>query len=205
MPSIEPEDVLSFWLGPDRADHDEVAKRSPTWFAVDEAFDATLRDRFAAAVDEASQGELSSWEETPEGRLALILLLDQMRRNLFRDTAAMVEKDAEALRLVLEGFEAGHFQRLHLFEKVFFLMPFQHSEDLAVQAEGVERFSALAEEARREGVPPAVQERFDSFVKFAERHRVVVERFGRFPHRNAFLGRATPPEEQRFLDEKGRF
>src|SRR5690606_29592657 len=144
MPSISPEDVLSFWLGPDRADHEQVAARAPTWFAVDPVFDAAIRDRFAAAVDEASAGDLSSWEETPEGRLALILLLDQMRRNLFRDTAEMVTHDAEALRLALEGFEAGHYQRLHLFEKVFFLMPFQHAEDPAVQADSVERFAALA-------------------------------------------------------------
>jgi uncharacterized protein (DUF924 family) len=171
-------DVVAFWVdaGPDR------------WFAKDPGFDERIRARFGEAVAAARRGELDSWAETAEGALALLLLLDQFPRNLFRGSPDAYASDAKA-RDVADRAVARGFDKLYPVPlRRFFYTPFMHSEHLADQ----ERSVALAEAS---GDPDG--------LCWAEHHRDIVRRFGRFPHRNAVLGRAATDEERRFIDEDG--
>lgn len=190
------EDVLDFWLGP-LDEHgfsdDDHRKR---WFQKDESFDALLRERFGALHARAARGELDDWGETPRGRVALVILLDQMSRNLHRGTPAMYAHDDEALAIARRALEAGDDEVLEAQERYFLYMPFLHAEDGAAQERCVELF----EQAQQE-LPPEIAERFDP--KWAVLHRDVVKRFGRFPHRNELLGRESTAEEEAFLKEPG--
>ncbi len=170
-------EVVAFWrdAGPDR------------WFAKDDAFDQQFRAHCLSLYEAAKRGDLASWSATAEGALALVLLLDQFPRNCFRDTAGMFATDALARRVASDAIEAGHDQAAEPVLRVFFYLPFEHSEDLADQDRSVALSQPLSEEYRR----------------YAELHRDIILRFGRFPHRNAILGRVTTPEEQRFLDGGG--
>jgi uncharacterized protein (DUF924 family) len=172
-----PAAVLDFWrqAGP------------ALWFAKNEDFDRRFRERFLTLHEDAARGELSSWIATSEGALALVLLLDQFPRNAFRGTPRMYETDAMARELARAAIDAEHDRNVELELQVFFYLPFGHSEDVADQ----ERAVALC---GRLGQP---------HLSFAEGHRDIVRRFGRFPHRNAILGRTTTAEEQRFLNEGG--
>jgi uncharacterized protein (DUF924 family) len=176
-PSDEALDVVAFWreAGPGR------------WFAKDPEFDRTFRERFLALHEAATRGERLDWLTTPEGALALVLLLDQFPRNAFRDTPRMYDTDAQARAMADAAIAVGHDRQVDVGLQVFFYLPFGHSEDLADQ----ERSVALN---RRFGEPNWT---------LAERHRDIIRRFGRFPHRNPILGRLMRPEEQRFLDEGG--
>jgi uncharacterized protein (DUF924 family) len=157
------------------------------WFAKDAEFDRRFRDRFLASHGAAARGELASWMESPTGALALLLLLDQFPRNAFRGTTRMYDTDALARRIAGAAVVAGHDQAVPAQLRLFIYLPFGHSEDLADQ----DRSVALS---LRLGEP---------HLAHAEGHRDIVRRFGRFPHRNAILGRTTTPDEQRFLDEGG--
>ncbi|MDB5571755.1 MAG: hypothetical protein JWN93_2938 [Hyphomicrobiales bacterium] len=178
IPSSEA--VVAFW-------REAGAER---WYKKDEAFDAELRGRFLAAHEAAARGELWDWEASAEGALALLILLDQMPRNLWRASAHAFATDAAALnvaeRAMARGFDAPHFGEL----RQFFYLPLMHAEDLAAQ----ERCVALFERAG---------EGFENNLKFAVLHRDIVARFGRFPHRNAALGRLTSEAERLFLNEGG--
>ena len=157
------------------------------WFAKDAAFDRRFRDRFLPLYEAAAQGELNEWSATAEGALALVLLLDQFPRNAFRGTPRMYATDILARQLADAAIEAGLDHAVEPQLSLFFYLPFGHSENLADQ----ERSVALA---RRLGQPN---------LSHAERHRDIVRRFGRFPHRNPILGRAMTEAEQRYLDEGG--
>lgn len=157
------------------------------WFAKDAAFDRRFRERFLALHEAATRGELNQWMASPHGALGLLLLLDQYPRNAFRGTQRMYDTDATARRVATAALAAGHDQAIPAELRLFMYLPFGHSEDLADQ----ERAVALC---RRLEQP---------HLAHAEGHRDIVRRFGRFPHRNAILGRTTTPEEQRFLDEGG--
>lgn len=174
---MTPAALLGFWreAGPRR------------WFRKDAAFDATFRARFMAAYEAARNGELDGWAADPEGALALVILLDQFPRNCFRDTPGAFATDAKARDVARAALDAGFDQRVELELRNFFYLPFMHSEDLADQERAVELTRALGADAQRH----------------AFEHREIIRRFGRFPHRNAILGRATQPEEQRFLDAGG--
>jgi uncharacterized protein (DUF924 family) len=169
--------VVAFWreAGPAR------------WFAKDPAFDTLFRERFLDLHLAAARGDLADWLATSEGALALLLLLDQFPRNAFRGTPRMYATDALARRMAAAAIEAGHDRAVETELQVFFYLPFGHSEDSADQ----DRSVALA---RRLG---------QLTLSHAEGHRDIVRRFGRFPHRNPILGRATTPEEQEFLDGGG--
>src|SRR5690606_32287203 len=136
--------------------------------------------------------------ETPQGRLALIILLDQFPRNMYRETPQAFAFDAKARALTLEGLQAGDDQALRPIERVFFYLPLEHAEDLALQHRCVELFETLAA-----SLPEETRKSFDGFTDFARKHRVIVERFGRFPHRNAILGRESTDEEIAFLRTPG--
>ena len=169
--------VLAFWTeaGPAR------------WFAKDPEFDRRFRVRFLWDHESAARGELAQWQSTPDGALALVILLDQFPRNAFRETPRMYDTDTMARKVANTAFAAGYDRLVpHELQK-FFILPFAHSEDLADQ----ERAVALA---RRTGPED---------LAHAEHHRDIVRRFGRFPHRNKILGRESTPEEQQYLDNGG--
>lgn len=189
------EAVLSFWFALSRTDPAAVPERLQRWFGADPAFDAEIRERFAGLRAQAIAGALSDWELTPRGCLALILLLDQFSRNIHRGEPAAFAEDAVAQRLTLEGMERGHDAILSPMERGFFYMPLQHAEQLHLQEESVRRYRALLDEAG-EAWRPYIQGMLD----YAVEHRDIIARFGRFPHRNAILGRETTAEEQAFLD-----
>lgn len=191
--------VLNFWFGDGaRRDPAEVAALSERWFAGGPRFDEEIRHRFDALWRRAAAGELDHWSETSTGRLALIIVLDQFSRNLARGTAAAFAQDAAACRLTLEGLAAEHDADLSPMERVFFLMPLQHAEDLAVQERSVVEYQRLCDEA-----PPAWRTPLAENLRYAHDHRDVIARFGRFPHRNQALGRTNTEEEQAYLDGGG--
>ncbi|MEO8487189.1 MAG: DUF924 family protein [Betaproteobacteria bacterium] len=179
-------DILAFWFGP--APH--AAREA--WFRKDDAFDATIRARFGDAVDNAIGGAYEAWGATPHGALARIVLLDQFTRNIHRGTPRAFAGDALALACANALVEAGDDRALDPFERWFAYLPFEHTETLGTQERSLALFGALARET---GVGDP--------LAWAEKHAVVVRRFGRFPHRNAILGRPSTPEEIAFLREPG--
>jgi len=179
------DDILDFWLGSGTSVRDE-------WFRKDPAFDAAIRSHFGATVDAALGGAYAQWTAEPRGELALVLLLDQFTRNLFRGTAKMFAGDVRALAVAEAAVAAGQDSALGAFERWFLYMPFEHAEDLGAQERSIELFSRLAEETGLE-----------SPLEWAEKHAAVVRRFGRYPHRNAILGRTSTPEEIAFLAQRG--
>ena len=176
--TIKPDDVVGFWkeAGP------------KMWFAKDEAFDARFKARFEEAHFAAARRELDHWAESPEGSLALLILLDQFPRNAFRGTGHAFATDPLARHFAVRALDAGQDQAVENDLRRFFYLPLQHAEDPALQARQLTLFQAM--------------ERPDD-DRWAEHHHAVIERFGRFPHRNRALGRETTPEEQAFLDEDG--
>jgi uncharacterized protein (DUF924 family) len=187
----EPADVLEFWFGPpELSDTEEITSR---WFRKDPAFDREIGQRFGPLIERALADELKDWAWQPGPALARILLLDQFTRNVFRDTPAAFSGDALALAAARHMVAQAQDQSLPFLRRTFVYLPFEHAEDLAAQQESLRLFGRLAEEA------PALA----SYADYARRHHVIIERFGRFPHRNAILGRASTPEEAEFLKQPG--
>ena len=185
------QDVLDFWfLAPDNPGHGQSRAE---WFRKDDAFDAQIRERFGALIDTAIDGGLRDWAATPRGALALILVLDQFTRNVYRDTPRAFAGDPQALELAVALTQSGQDQQLEPTLRAFVYMPFEHAEDLVMQARAVELFQLLAQ--AREG--------YESMLDYAQRHQEVIARFGRFPHRNTLLGRDSTPEELAFLQQPG--
>ncbi|WP_046867866.1 DUF924 family protein [Microvirga massiliensis] len=172
------QDVVAFWraAGPDR------------WFEKDEAFDEACRERFLPTYEAAARGDLPEWETTPEGSLATVLLLDQFPRNMFRGTRRVYATDPTAVLAAERAIEKGHDREVDPSLRRFFYLPFMHAEDLAHQ----ERSVTLNREL---GDPDT--------LRWAEHHRDIIARFGRFPHRNALQGRESTPEEAAFLADGG--
>lgn len=188
---MTPEEVLSFWfpdLDPDLGTcTPETAAR---WFRKDPVFDAVIAEKFEPLL----QALPDSWPETPRGRLASILVLDQFPRNLYRGQARSFAYDARALELCLEGIRREEDRALALEERVFFYLPLEHSENVEHQSLSLQRFGELVELA-----PSPVRPRFESYLDYARRHAVIIQRFGRYPHRNSILARPSSPEEDAFL------
>lgn len=195
--SMEAEAVLDFWFG-DPADPGNIERHGKLWFSSTKAQDRTMRERFGGLHDRAGGGELDSWLATPRGTLALILLLDQFTRNLYRGTASAFGNDARALALARNGIERKLDSSLHVPERAFFYMPFQHSENPADQRRSVDLFEALVEAS-----PAPFQSYAKNTLEYAVLHRDIVERFGRFPHRNDLLGRQSTEEEKEYLEQGG--
>lgn len=184
-----PQEVIDYWFGaPGSAEHGTTRA---LWFTKSESTDAEIRARFGATVEAALRGELDRWGEDLRGALALIVLLDQFTRNIFRDTPRAFAGDAAALSLAQRLVDAGLDRQLSLRERWFAYMPFEHAESLPMQERAVELFRQLA----ADGLPEPLD--------WAVKHRDVIARFGRFPHRNAVLGRVSSPEEAAFLREPG--
>lgn len=194
----EARELLDYWFGRPTATGLPPDDRYSLWFGASEDVDAQLRRAFGKLVAEASAGRLDEWAETPEGRLALILLTDQLPRNLFRGRSGAFATDARALELALTGIANGDDGSLAPIKRVFFYLPLEHAEDLAMQDRAVDLFEALEREA-----PDGGERMFALFTDYARKHRAVIARFGRFPHRNAVLDRESTPEEVEFLAEHG--
>ncbi|MFC5707962.1 DUF924 family protein [Aeromonas eucrenophila] len=191
--------LLDFWFGDDADDAPRAARQAPLWWGKSDETDALLDTRFGELAEAAAAGKLDAWTEVPTGRLALILLLDQLPRNIHRGTPAAFAQDAKARDLCLRGLSLGADKSLSPLARVFFYLPLEHTESREQQARSVALFEALASEQAQ----TAAQATFAGFADFARRHRVIVDRFGRFPHRNAILGRTDTPEETEFLRQPG--
>ena len=186
--------ILSFWFKERELSAPQIDRRLDIWFGEDAVFDHECKKLFADDVEKASNGELDHWAEEPRGRLALILLLDQFRRNIYRGTAEAFSKDKLALKFCVEGAMAKKTTGLTPIQQAFFYMPLQHAESRKVQARSVALFHRLAE-----AVSPTYRETFETIAQFAELHHDIIEQFGRFPHRNKLLGRNNTPEEDEYL------
>jgi len=184
--------LLDFWFGPpgdpEREHHRQI------WFRSNEEFDAALRREFLADYERAMEGTLRSWEISPEGALALVLLLDQVPRNIFRDTPRAYSGDTEARAVADRALEREFDQMVPAAWRLFFYMPFHHSEDIADQRRSVALSNAL----------PRNPDRGGSLRRYGSPYIEVIERFGRFPHRNEILGRVSTAEELAFLNERDR-
>ena len=186
------QDVLDFWFLP-RTDAG-YGKARPEWFRKDAAFDALVAERFAAVIAQAVAGGLREWDQQgPEGTLARILVLDQFTRNAFRDKPESFAGDMLALQAARALVDSGADRLLEPQQRAFAYMPFEHAEDARMQECAVELFGRLAQE----------HEGFTEMLDYAHRHRGVIARFGRFPHRNPILGRASTPDELQYLGQPG--
>ena len=183
--------VLDFWFGaPGSAEYGSARK---AWFAKDDRFDAEIRDRFGALIERALRGELEGWASTPETSLAQILVLDQFTRNAYRGTPRSFAGDARALAEASRMVGARQDEALPAFMRGFVYLPFEHAESLAMQDEAVRLFTRLCDASPEQS----------SMLDFAHRHRALIERFGRFPHRNEVLGRRSTAEEIAYLAQPG--
>ncbi len=191
---VDAEDLLDFWFADAASGPQAVEQRNRVWFAGGAPFDRECTEQFAATLEAAASGELDHWQESPRGRLALIILLDQLSRNVYRGTAAAFRQDDRALGICREGIARGHDKQLAPFERSFFYMPLEHAESREVQALSVRLFDALANAS-----PEEWRSRLQADAGHARRHRDIVEEFGRFPHRNAVLGRDSSAAEQAYL------
>ena len=197
-PIVGAEAVLDVWFG-DPASGRRDLPQTRRWFRGGKAFDAMLRARFGTTLEAAARGELDGWRETPSGRLALIVLLDQFARNVHRGTAAAFAHDARALALAEEGLARAHMAPLPLVQAVFHVMPYEHDESRRSQRRALALFGELLRRA-----PPALEGFARATLRSAEEHAAIIERFGRYPHRNAVLGRESSAAEKRWLAGRAR-
>jgi uncharacterized protein (DUF924 family) len=176
--AVTADEIVSFWraAGPDR------------WFNKDASFDEEVRQRFLESHEAAAAGKLTDWEQSAQGALALLILLDQFPRNMFRGDARAFVTDPLARAVAAGAIVRGFDSQVPIAMRSFFYLPFQHSEDLADQERGIAFYKAIGDVEN---------------LKWAELHADIIRRFGRFPHRNAVLGRTTTPEEHAFLDGGG--
>lgn len=185
--------ILTFWFDEPDVPGSEYGQQRKIWFRKDPQFDQQVRDRFLSTYLQAYRGDLNLWKNAPYSALALTIVLDQFPRNMFRDTARCFEADAQALAIAEAAIANQYDQSLLSVERMFFYLPFEHSESLVHQNRSVSLFEALIESA------PELQSTLD----YAYRHRDVIAQFGRFPHRNVSLGRQSTPEELAFLSQPG--
>jgi uncharacterized protein (DUF924 family) len=192
--------LLDLWLGDGLARDWPSLPRSDLWFNATPEQDADLRERFGAEVQAALDGQRDGWAASPTGRLALVVLLDQLPRNLFRRQAAAFAGDARAQAQVQAALVAREDEAMPTIGRVFLYLPLTHAESLPLQDECVRRFERL-----RANAAPERHAELDNFLRFARLHRDIVARFGRFTHRNAALGRESTAEEREFLKDGPRF
>jgi uncharacterized protein (DUF924 family) len=186
--------ILSFWFKEQSLSAPQIDRRMEIWFSEDPVFDHEIQKEFADEVARACKGDLDHWGANSQGRLALIILIDQFRRNIHRNTAKAFSKDRLALKLCVQGAMEKMDHGLTPIQKVFYYMPLQHAESRKVQAKSVELYRRLAET-----VSPTYRETFMTVLQFAELHKDIIDQFGRFPHRNKLLNRENTPEENEYL------
>ncbi len=189
--------VLAFWFREQELTAPQIDGRMDVWFGEDPIFDEEVAREFSDEVELASNGKLDHWAHKPMGRLALIILLDQFRRNIYRNKAEAFSHDKAALKLCVEGAMEKKDKGLTPIQRAFFYMPLQHAESRKVQQKSAEIFNKLAS-----AVSNTYKETFETIAQFAELHADIVQQFGRFPHRNAILGRKNSPEEDEYLSSE---
>ncbi len=187
------QEILRFWFGDPEDPGSEYGQQRQVWFKKDPAFDDTIRRRFLTDYGQASDGALAIWRQEPRSCLALVILLDQFPRNLFRGEARSFASDRAARDATNYALAQGYDQQVLPVERIFFYLPLEHSENLVDQERSVELVRSLH----------ATHPEFENSLDYAVRHRNVIQRFGRFPHRNEILGRETTPEEAEFLQQPG--
>jgi len=195
---MTPQDVLDFWFDGCEQDAAAASARMPFWFQSNKQADEEVQRRFEEFIQPAADGEYSDWGKSPRQCLALIIVLDQFPRNAYRNTPQAFAFDSLALGLSIVGTTLGFVDELSPIEQIFFLMPYQHTEDLSRQREGFGCYERVLQNAA-----PEWQEMIAGSVDFARQHLEIIEQFGRFPHRNAILGRESSSEEQAYIDGGG--
>lgn len=190
------QEILEFWFG--SLDQPVPVEKKKMWWTKSDATDGEIRTRFEETLQAAARGEYDAWKETPQGALALILLFDQFSRNIYRGTPQAFAQDHLALELARSMVESGQDQALPTLQRTFVYMPFEHAEDLDAQRRCLDLFACLVEDA-----PATHKEQCLDYHGYAQRHHEIIERFGRFPHRNKILGRDSTPEEVEFLKQPG--
>jgi len=192
------ESILEFWFGSEADDVLAAKQQAKMWWKKSPQVDHEIRERFADLLDMAADGKLDDWLAEPRTRLALIILADQFSRNMYRDTARAFAFDRFAQTWCKSGLDSAADRQLRPIERVFFYLPLEHSESLPDQQRSVALYKELVDT-----VPDEHRELFEGYLQFAERHRDIVQRFGRFPHRNAILGRESTEAEIAFLRQPG--
>ena len=192
-------EITAFWLGPSLQSPESASNRRDWWYRGGTAVDEEIGARFGGSVVEACNGNLSDWLETPNGALALILLLDQFTRNLYRNTPEAYRGDSLAMVSVNHAIECAVDRKLHPVARIWLYHPFHHSELVAEQDRGIEILTDLKQHS-----PPDWQPYVQRSIEGWSRHRDIVARFGRFPHRNQVLGRVSTDEEQAYLKSHGQ-
>lgn len=192
------DDVLEFWFADANESPDATAQRNAFWFTSSPETDQTIWQEYGDVLTDAGAGFFDEWLDTSRGRLALIIVLDQFPRNIFRGTSEVFRYDAKALEFAGQGVTLGHLAGLSVPEQAFFLMPYQHAEDISVQRVGVNLMRSMVE-----GAPAEWRDTAQGYLDFAVRHHDIVAEYGRFPHRNSLLGRHSTEAETRFLAEGG--
>lgn len=192
---IVAKDILDFWFG-DLGDGTVVPVQSKMWFAGGERVDAQISLKFGDTLKDAQRGGLRDWEESLSDRLGLVVLLDQFSRHIFRGTAEAFSQDPRALSLVLSTLDKKDDLKLKTLERTFLYLPLEHSEDVEMQKLSVACYTRLAKDC-----PETLREYVSDNLRYAIRHKEIIERFGRFPHRNSILNRASTKEEVQFLKE----
>jgi len=191
------EEVHGFWFADTLSDPHAAGTRSAVWFGSSLQFDQQVRDRFDATIAAAAQGHLSEWENVPRSAVSLVIVLDQFPRNVYRNSAAAFKRDGFALAITKRAVAAGYVDALTVPERAFLLMPYQHVENLVTAQEGLRLFERVYNEA------PASWRIFaKNTFQFARRHLEIIERFGRFPHRNSIMGRRSTAAEREYLESK---
>ncbi len=186
-------ELFTFWFGNAQAEGVSYTQRRRLWFTKDPELDAQIRDRFLPLYQQAAAGDLERWQQSPQGCLALLLLLDQFPRNMFRNTPQAFATDSQALAIAETAIDQGFDRAVLPIQRLFFYLPLEHCEDRIRQQRSVDLFRQLHAEA----------EEFADTLDYAQRHQAVIDRFGRFPHRNAILGRPSTVEELEFLQQPG--
>ncbi len=195
--------ILQFWFEgvADETLIDKMKRPFNKWFRTDKALDQEIRQRFEDDLNNALAGKYKGWEKSPRGALALVLLYDQFTRNMYRDTPGMYKADALSQALTLQLTSGRKERTLSLIERVFVYMPLMHAENIQAQRLSVGYFAELVGESRKKN--PGNTHYYSYSLDYANRHRAIVERFGRFPHRNKILGRTSTSEEIEFLKKPG--
>ncbi len=190
--------ILGFWFGTETDDSKIIGKQSELWWGKDAYTDDNIKKQFEVIYKSALNNELDDWLQNIKGQLALIILLDQFSRVIHRNTSDAFAHDNKALAISLEGINNNTDQELRPIERVFYYMPLEHSEDIGTQIQCVGLFQQLLDD-----VPDIMKKEFHNYLQFAEKHRAIIERFNRFPHRNNVLNRSSSVEEMEFLNQPG--
>lgn len=188
------EDILEYWFGYFPGEYSCDVSKSDMWFKNGAAYDEEIFLKFGEIYHRAIEGQCDEWQETQRGRLALILLLDQFSRHIYRGSAEAFAQDIKAQAICIEGTVSGHDQLLHPVERSFFYLPLQHAENLEHQNLSIKAYEQLVED-----VMPEYRKPFEMSLQFAKKHHFVIELFGRFPELNELLGRHSTEEELAFI------